>query len=342
MNNRRCLILLLVIALFQSVSADATRSSSVQLQCPICNSSISARELMSTNNFGGVDTDFLQIAMGASPILIRPSTCLKCGFSGYIDDFSSEAKKSIPATLTASIMQEKALKPAVDLASYTNHTEMPAWAKYDLIAQVRKLENRPAGEIAHQYLSAAWSVRLEDNLPLPKEDLKLAADFLQAKFADKFKNREANPSTTMVEIAFELLKIAESASPQDARAALIGSLMYLRQHGENPTALKAMSSLLPILDGETGKRIEESLKASIAREQGFQRLAIENFKIAINEEKNAELKARFCYLTGELHRRLGEIKEARAWFEIVRAIKERPSFLDEALAEVEPRMSESE
>lgn len=343
MNNRRCFaLLLLVVALLQSASVYATRSSSVSLQCPACNSGLAARELMSTNNFGGVDSDFLQLAMGASPVLIRPSTCLKCGFSGYIDDFSSEAKKSMPATLTSAIMQEKALKPAVELASYQDHTDMPAWAKYDLIAQVRRLENAPAGDIAHQYLCAAWSVRLEDQLPLAAEDLKLASEFLQTKFADKLKDREKNPASVIVEVAFELLKIAESANPQDTRAALIGSLMFARQHGENPTALKAMSLLLPILDAESGKRIDEALQASVAREQGYQRLAIENFKKAIEVEKNPELKARFCYLTGELHRRLGEAKEARAWFEIVRAIKERPAFLDEALAEVEQRLPASE
>jgi len=116
--------------------------------------------------------------------------------------------------------------------------------------------------------------------------------------------------------------------------------MFARMHGENPTALKALDLLLPMLDAENAKKIEDAAKTSIAHEQGFQKLAIENFKTAIDTEQNLELKARFCYLAGELNRRLGETKEARAWFEKLRAIKERPAFLDEMLVEVEKRITE--
>ena len=343
MKSRRYFIfILLVVAMLQPTNVFATRSSSVQLQCPVCNNSLSARELMSTNNFGGVDTDFMQRPMGASPILIRPATCLKCGFSGYIDDFSSEAKAKMPATFTLAISQEKALKPAVDLASFSDQIDMPAWAKYDLIAQVRKLENSPAGDIAHQYLCAAWSIRIEAFLDLPEEDLKKMTEFMDAKFSDRFKSRDKNASVTNVEIAFDALKMSEKAEPQDARSALIGAMFLFHRYGENPNALKTMQLLSPLLASDTAQTLEKALKESVKQEQHFQKLAVESFKTAITTETNAEMKARFCYLTGEIYRRLGDLKEARAWFEQVRAIKERPAFLDEMLVEVEKRMAASE
>lgn len=343
MNLRKyfSVIIIAAILLFPGI-AQATRSSSIQLTCPVCGNSLSGRELMSTNNFGGVDTDFMQRPMGAYPIMIRPATCLKCGFSGYIDDFSEEAKKNMPATFTAAIKQEKALKPAVDLASYSDHTDMPVWAKYDLIAQVRKLENAPAGDIAHQYLCAAWAVRIDSFLPLPEENMKKMEELFNAKFSDRFEKRDRNASSINVEVAFDSLKLAKSGNSEEKLPALVGAVFMLRRYGENPDALKAMQMLAPLLASDTAQNVEKAVKESIEREQHFQKLAVENFKTAIEKEANAEMKARFCYLTGELYRRLGDLKEAGAWFEKTRAIKERPAFLDELMTEVEQRMSASE
>ncbi len=343
MNLRKCfsVILLAAILLCPGV-AEATRSSSIQLECPVCGNSLTGRELMSTNNFGGVDTDFMQRPMGASPILIRPATCIKCGFSGYIDDFSSEAKKNMPATFTAAIKQEKVLKPLVELASYTDQNQMPVWAKYDLIAQVRKLENAPAGDIAHQYLCAAWVERIEADVPIPQENLNKASEFLKNKYSDRFEKRDRNASSISVEVAFDALKVAEKAEGDDKLPALTSAVMLLRRYGENPDALRAMQKLSPLLASESAQILENVLKESIEREQQFQKLAVESFKTAISTETNAEMKARFCYLTGELYRRLGELTEARAWFEKTRAIKERPAFLDEMMTEVEQRMSAAE
>lgn len=103
-----------------------------------------------------------------------------------------------------------------------------------------------------------------------------------------------------------------------------------------------MQMLAPLLASDTAQNVEQVLNESIDREQRFQKLAVENFKTAIETEKNAEMKARFCYLTGEIYRRLGDLTEARAWFEKTRAIKERPTFLDEMMTEVEQRMPASE
>ncbi|HAE38914.1 MAG TPA: hypothetical protein DCG57_09785 [Candidatus Riflebacteria bacterium] len=343
MNNRRYFILiLLVVAVLQPVNVFATRSSSVQLQCPVCDNSLTAMQLMSTNNFGGVDTDFMQRPMGSSPILIRPATCLKCGFSGYIDDFSSEAKAKMPATFTSAISQEKALKPAVDLASYTDQIDMPAWAKYDLIAQVRKLENSPVGDIAHQYLSAAWAVRSEAFVKLSDSDFQRMNEFMKATFSERLKERDTNPSVQSVNIARDALKMSEKAENNEARDALTAAVFLFRLYGENPDALKAMQRLSPMLASETDSVIEEDLKKGIDLEQHFQKLAIENFKLAITTETDEELKARFCYLLGETYRRLGDFKEARTWFEQVRAIKGRPAFLEEMIVEVEKRMTAAE
>lgn len=340
MNYRPCFFfILLMIALFCPHNAYATRSSSVELQCPVCNNSLRGSELMSTNNFGGIDSDFMQRPMGASPILIRPNTCLKCGFSGYIDDFSEEAKKKMPATFTSAIMQDKVLKPMVDLASYTDQARVPAWAKYDLIAQVRKLENAPAGDIAHQYLCAAWSVRINVYLPFPEERFEKMSAYFDANFSGRFDKRDRNAATVNIEVAFDALKMSEKPEENDVVSALVGAVWLFHQYGENPVALKAMKRLSPLLASEAAKLVEEKLNSNIAQEQQFQKLAIENFKIAAASEKNAELKARFCYLTGELYRRIGDLKEARAWLEKTRAIKERPAFLDELMTEIEQRMA---
>ena len=60
----------LVLCLVLSADAHATTMDRVAVKCPVCDAKVAALSIMSTNNFGGVDRDFLERAVGSQPILI--------------------------------------------------------------------------------------------------------------------------------------------------------------------------------------------------------------------------------------------------------------------------------
>lgn len=113
--------------------------------CPVCNAMVTVRYLMSTNTFGGHDTDFRSHAIGADPLYIVISTCKACGYSDYGHYFSNprqmsdELKRRIRETLTPLAEDEPEMS-----AVYANAALIATWRK------------APPSEIADLYLRAAW------------------------------------------------------------------------------------------------------------------------------------------------------------------------------------------
>lgn len=350
--------LLFIVAM--ACSLQATSSRQIRLNCPVCQTDISARELMSSNTFGGVDTDFMSHAQGSSVLQIRPVTCLNCYFSGFVGAFNrySEppaqewdeepvttppaliASVTFPATFTAAIKIDRVLKPVISIASYTDQSEIPAWVRYDLIAQVYRLTGQPPRDLADLYLQASWSVRDEDNViqMLSKSDTELIGDFFKNKIRERFKDSSPNQATAEVGLAYDLLKETGSEKAEEIKASLMAALLFARRHGENQLVLDILARLLPLMEKAVGTALQEHLNASIAREREFQKLAIDHFTLCLAEKNDTDLESRLIYLIGELNRRMGNFDQARTWFEKVRAIKDRPKFVDQILSEVEPRL----
>lgn len=95
---------------------------------------------------------------GINQIVIDPITCRQCLFSGYSADF--ETKNSIPEKEKEKILRGKIVRPLSPITSDSSDTEIPAWQRYDLIAQTNQLLGKDQKTVAEQYLKASWAVRL--------------------------------------------------------------------------------------------------------------------------------------------------------------------------------------
>ncbi len=71
-----------------------------------------------------------------------PMTCSHCLYSGYLSDFlekgKGDASEKISKKLRKAILDEKLLKPMSPIKKGTPSSSIPAFVKYDLIAQMLK------------------------------------------------------------------------------------------------------------------------------------------------------------------------------------------------------------
>jgi len=336
------LLFLALILIFHicATSAFATTLAGRKVVCPICGTEFEITAIMSTNNFGGVDMDLLERARGTQPLLVLPATCPKCLYSGYRRDFSKNNK--ISKEVIEKIKVKKVLKPAIEITPETKR--IPAWVKYDLIAQTYKLLGKEEMAIAQQYLSASWAVRLSEYPKtilkhLGEEDTKKALKLISDRLRNIDWMKVKNQALFEVELGREFRKMAKNAGVEEKILRSAAAIALLRMHGENPDVEEILKSLKGQMPDEKYNEFYKSVMESINREKQFQKKAIKLFEDELKkwdskkvtgkkeEEGRRRLKAVITYLTGELYRRIGEPKKALQKYEAANKIKEAPDWL---------------
>lgn len=320
-----------IIAIFLASVADAgaTTRASRKRACPIDGTEVDAYSVISSNNFEGQDTDLLVRAAGGTPFTITITTCPKCGFTGYAGDFLQLPDDATSPDEPAGDSIDEAVRKAVlagALKVPSGGDALPAWARYDLLAQLQTLQGAPPSRLAATWLHAAWSVRLAGDgwrlflEPLDEQTRKATWDKLQPP-EDRVKAR-ADVSGSEVDIVRRMLPKLDEV-PATERVAVIRYVAFLARHrGEHALARRAMAALVPLLDEAEGKRVSNALDASIAREEGYQRKAIAAFEAQLADESDKtpeEERLVVRYLIGELSRRTGDIDKARQAFKAVRS-----------------------
>ena len=297
------------VLLLVAGAAWGTTWEKVELACPLCGEKVTGMVIMSTNTFGGTDSDFLQRAVGAQPILITPIVCGNCYYAGHRADFDKEVKLSDDVKKK---LREN-LKPPVAVKKGGDARDLPPWARYDLIAQHYAITIEKPETIAHCYLCAAWSVRLTAELPqtnLPKVDQEKVD-----AYAEKIKKQDDESRAQHgVRLGTELSRMLETVPDKDKRIVGLSAIGVLRGYGENALAedtLKRLGKSMPKKDFQS---LEKQLSESIGLERTYQKKALPLFE-KLAADKSNQQQAVLMYLCGELHRRLGQPKEALAWYD---------------------------
>jgi len=203
--------------------------------------------------------------------------------------------------------------------------DLPAWVRYDLIAQTSRLRNRPAIEEGFALLAASWSVRLAWHLPISFQNEKMQ---LLENWERENVNREEimkaeDPAIAEIAAAEELsAKTAELEGEHRIYPGLL-ALYLFRTHGENQRAGEILSLLNGCLDPAQYEVLLRSLESSVELEQSYQRraLAVLQNVSQYEEAQDMRVKALATYLCGELNRRLGNFAEARRYLKDVRKLK---------------------
>lgn len=113
--------------------------------CPICNETITIKVIMSTNNFGGQETDFRSHPVGFDPLHMVISQCSACGYSDYGHYFVEP--RELSDAVKARIRAESQPPPEGDRRTSR---------MYETAARIAAIRGGSTEEIANYYLRAAW------------------------------------------------------------------------------------------------------------------------------------------------------------------------------------------
>ena len=348
-------VVALLLALAGAVGA--TTLQEVEVTCPVCSLKFKVFEVMSTNSFGGQDTDFCVHAAGTPPDPYAVWTCPKCLYSGSAETFakavSEETKKKVLAEL----------KSPWPIKEDMSQKDIPGWVKFDLAASVAGWEGVGPADVAGLYLEASWAARvevercfqslysdpekralfedrshvlalivqvLEEDAAL-KPSLEAFRQAIDALWSQIFEGSagEENRKDLDMKLAEALLaRVGEGKLPaEEAALEEFAAGAVYRVHGENLLAIPILKKLrtseaLPA----PFRTVAGNMLESIDVERRYQRKFIETAKPVLDKNllEGGKLAA-YLYLVGELHRRLGEPAEAASWYKKAIACPDIPA-----------------
>jgi len=347
MSERRGLLILVVVAAWVQSCLDTTSLATtkylVPFICPVCGNKPEGYMISSTNTFGGKDRDFFARAVGDEPVVFVPTTCPKCFYSGYAVDFGSVAGDSKPEVeiseaVKEQVLCEKALKPMVEIAEGAKSYEIPAYVRYDLIAQTFQLRGKADEFVAWQFLKASWAIRAESRLPATLLGEELLREITEWK-TSHWDREEATMVKTSDWALCEIAKArqhwaaAKSLEGEPRVVAALAAIGTLRSHGENAEARKVLPILKTAMPAGQYEEFEQFLNESIKLEQHFQSKAVSLFEKVADTKEDGTERACLTYLCGELYRRLESWEEADVCYRKCLEVEGRPDWLEDWVSE---------
>jgi hypothetical protein len=359
--SERMVVLAMAVLVSLAAPAGATTIFRQPVRCPACDHAFTSHQIGSTNTFGGKDSDFCAHARGTPSLLYVLVTCVKCLFTGYASEFKPDSKDEAEnkaaherfKPLSKEFMEKfkggAALTPMKPLTGITEYREIPAFMRFQLMAQIAELRGDGDQAIAELLQRGAWAVRL-DAPPLPdlleQAEMVEFKSFMEREYPKRVEGKNANPSFIDVELGELLLSeleamVAATTHPPVSSAVRMRAYMgfqMLRRHGENPKAMRCLQFLQPHLNREIWDQLYDRVSSSVLQEQAFQKNLVEILTRMAAAEHSPEAKLILTYRIGETQRRLGRLDEAKAAFAQVRAgLKNLPEGFAHWLAFVEAR-----
>lgn len=275
MTEMKWMRLLLTCLLLCSSLALASTEFRATRFCPACGHSVKVLIQMSHTS-AGASRDLCRRVLGTNPVLLALGTCPDCLYTSWADDLPEKK----PAHPTGRLSY---------LHCPTDQRPVPAWAQWQLRAQIDERKPKPDAErLLNDWMSSAWSVRLTSDE---------IGDKLNDQAADWF-GKEIKQDQTVEWARAQAHAVASWPAEHRSDRALLAAAI-LRREGE----LLEVERLLPELPAD----LNEPLRASLARERDC----------FTHAEPYAATPANpvIIYLHGELLRRLGRDSEARAEFD---------------------------
>jgi tetratricopeptide (TPR) repeat protein len=262
-----------------------------------------------------VDRDLFARSAGPQPVFYLISTCPRCYYSGYLEDFQPGIQ--LPDDVRNKVRETPKLHPGITITPETDQRMIPAEVRYRLAEQCYRWRGMSAESMAWLCLRASWVARDKGSI-IPRTDhLQRVMGFIE---------RWLPPDADDLNQADRELQLATRVAAQLAEGRFTRYqvpyvrfvlAMIWRRHGENVL----FESIYP--SGQTDTSLPEPLQtkltdvhASIATERRWQRQALEYFQKALdaNEVTPANLGPA-TYLVAELYRRSGQFNRARRYYD---------------------------
>ena len=273
---------LLLWTVLWSTNASATGIHTTEATCPIDeNDTVKMYYQISSNEYGGFDSDGATYSSGTQFREHAISTCTETLFSAYPTDmqttFSPNEIREIKAWL---------------LPIAEQYTDPKPWDRYEIAAAYYRWTGKPALFMGRLYLEAAWTAR--DEAVGIHPDLKgpVVADQILAQGKKELQKDLTSEQRKMV--TFNLARVAHRNAQFDLRE------QYLTAFLNDPD--------LEEYERQAGK---DFVKLTTEIEPRLLRLARAEY---LNHIKEAPNDGQTLYLLGDLNRRLGDYNQARFYF----------------------------
>jgi len=299
----------------------------VDVTCPVDGTKFKAVLIGKLYPLGGVDRDHCPHSGGKPELQHLVWTCPTCFFTGLKDEFEYAEGREVVKAKSPPSADSKAkllgkLTPMEKLPEKVDALAIAGEVKFDLLAQARALRGDAALEIAKAYLQAAWVVRQAAAPSLTDfEEYNELVSKYKLNDPKRFLDKSSRRSDLELEDAFKIEEDIAKGKVKGAKELLSRYLILElnRKHGEHTRAakwiadLEGRKGLNSVVDG-----LVPRVKASIDRERGFQRKALEQLVKAAEKPGLSEAdRMSLDYMIAEQHRRLEERDKAREGFDKV-------------------------
>lgn len=295
-------------------AASGVGLSTQSVVCPVCDHAFETLVYDGRDTRGGVTRDLFARAIGPQSIYYLISTCPKCYFSGYLDDFQSKAR--VDVALRNKILKSPKLRPATAISTSMKPDEIPASTRYALAAQVFEWRNCSEEARAWVYLRWAWVVREDGSYLPPTWALMMAMREIEPRLppAQPGGNQGDRELEAVSLLAADWMEGSFDAELEPYVRLVLA--LVLRRHGENDQAETLLRGLKGVDLSEPLPGAVLKMQASIAEERRLLFAAREHFERAVSrDEVKAENVGAAKYLLGELYRRGGDAGHAREWYD---------------------------
>jgi uncharacterized protein (DUF2225 family) len=287
----------------------------VSVVCPVDGTKFTATEVTATNHWGGRDADGCAHAFNTTPLESLVWVCPGCKFTGRKKDFEGTVPEADKKLLV------EGLRSSAEIRKDAKQNQILGSVKYELLARTAQIRKAPPEEVGRAWLYGAWSCRQQGAVYLNDfeewEALRDRYTLNQKPMAFGLgKNRTEFELDVAGKIAKEIDAKQYERGPNRILARYLAAYLY-RKHGETIPAERWLAELEK-MKGENSIVDEAAAKmrGSIAQEREFQKRALETYKAAYEGKGlDAKVAPEVAYLLGELSRRLGEAKDAVAWFQ---------------------------
>lgn len=292
-----------------------------ELICPVCQQVFTSLGCSQTNTRAGIDRDLFARALGPQPEFYRISTCPRCGYSGYGQDF--EPGITLPPDFIAKVRKKPRLPLPEKFTPDSDPRELDASVRYALAIQCYQWRQKPDEALAWLYLRASWIAR-EEGSTLPRDPrlervMKYIAQWQPLLAPD---GNQLDVEMGLAARVSEALSAGEFNRFQKPYVELALALI-LRRHGENTQAAALLDPLLREAGfSEILLDAMKRMRASIDTEKNLQQQAAALLDRALTADQIGDAnRPAALYLLGELHRRLSRPDRAIRWFD--RALAEK-------------------
>ena len=285
----------------------ATSSVTKEYTCPLDETKFEGSVVVSTNTFGGWDSDFCSYAIGDSPLGFYVQTCPKCLFSAGKDFFeynaklTDEEKKKLYEKLVPEVLHRLMIpsKPG----------KLTKIDKYDLAVKCSEVLYDKEIDQVGMLFNASWYARHEvvSDLVAPMaRGLSKPPKEVQEEVEKKLKQMNIDEKEGMV---FAPIIIWENSIKDYSGLDLLKLYHRLGFYEKQEALMKQLLSD-PKQKEEAGK-----LKTIIEFETKCQKALVEKFKAALEKKQVGDEEINFVYYQiAEQNRRAGNSSDAKEWY----------------------------